>query len=851
MKKILTKKYVWLGVVAIIAVISPVGFHFANAAGWLDAVLNPVEIVNAIVGNIAYIVLWAFMRLVWIAGVLLNISIAFSLNIKFLVETIPMIKIGWTIFRDVANMFFIFMMIWTAIRMILFGFDGQVKTSIRNLIIAAIFINFSFFLTGLAIDASNIVGKGFYDAISPNAWSPTNKSGALDGGLSSAFMKGFKIQTTFKNQDVQDAGASKDNANWINAIFISLYGSVFAIITSFVLFVVAFLAMIRTVVLLFLLMLSPLAFVGKIIPEFKKYADEWFQKLLGECLWFPLYMMMLYIVLKAVSDDSFGRAMSESGSFVEVFTGNEPGPVMIVFNFFFLSALMLGAVIIAKKVGAASVGAGMGWATKAYNTGMQGIARGGRYAVNSASKKIFTPNDANKARIERLSNSSNILTRTYGKALRRTTESSVKGNLIGAPGKFATSGAAGLLSTMTGEKIDFGSAEEDKKRAEKKDTDKRDLERTRTLNSGMRPELSDEELAKMTPADIAKYQAEREKEKEKFVKLFSEMSNAEIVKMSAKQLEQFVDFLSPRQLEAIDKSDKFIEADKKKIKDAYFAQTNRAIEDIEAENEFKAFGYDGHVASKRMDLIESDIASRGLDDNKAKRLRQIAQERLYEEQIARPSGTPLTGTNKTYFDNGEKLKARDKRSYTEKQEANRSHVRGLSKQELDMADPKMYDVNSADAKTRKRAELFIDTLSDKQFDSFVESDKTTDAQKQVLRQARIRPVVEALTASKTTRNPAAAVAEIKRISPKDLSRLDINLITSLPDNVKPLVLAELTTQKLTALMKDDMMHPDNRQKLKDAIIDAESLTTMVGGSTNTKLNTLITWWTVGKGVDQF
>src|SRR4051812_35738977 len=65
------------------------------------------------------------------------------------------INVTWTAVRDVANMLFIFALLYTAI-MTIFG-KGDYKRTILNLIIAALLINFSLFFTKVIIDAANLL----------------------------------------------------------------------------------------------------------------------------------------------------------------------------------------------------------------------------------------------------------------------------------------------------------------------------------------------------------------------------------------------------------------------------------------------------------------------------------------------------------------------------------------------------------------------------------------------------------------------------------------------------------------------------------------------------------------------
>ena len=87
------------------------------------------------------------------------------------------ITTAWTTLRDVANICFIFVLLFAAFKA-MFQLDfGGIGTTIRNIIIVALLINFSLFFTKVVIDASNIVSVGFYNSI-------VTSNNDVDSGLS-------------------------------------------------------------------------------------------------------------------------------------------------------------------------------------------------------------------------------------------------------------------------------------------------------------------------------------------------------------------------------------------------------------------------------------------------------------------------------------------------------------------------------------------------------------------------------------------------------------------------------------------------------------------------------------------
>ena len=66
---------------------------------------------------------------------------------------------GWGAVRDVANIFFILMLLYVAIKTVLSLNVTDNKRLVGVIIIVALLINFSLFTTKVVIDASNIFSK--------------------------------------------------------------------------------------------------------------------------------------------------------------------------------------------------------------------------------------------------------------------------------------------------------------------------------------------------------------------------------------------------------------------------------------------------------------------------------------------------------------------------------------------------------------------------------------------------------------------------------------------------------------------------------------------------------------------
>src|SRR3989344_1781163 len=151
--------------------------HTANAVDFLNCL---GEAGNSISKLVAIGLIQVGGWLLWLACLLFNESVKFSI-INFSSQVTGasgFINEAWGVIRDLVNMSFIFILLWTAFKMIL-NLGPNVGKTIMNVIIVALLVNFSLAITKVIIDASNIVTLQFYNQITavPTGTSPTNIPG--------------------------------------------------------------------------------------------------------------------------------------------------------------------------------------------------------------------------------------------------------------------------------------------------------------------------------------------------------------------------------------------------------------------------------------------------------------------------------------------------------------------------------------------------------------------------------------------------------------------------------------------------------------------------------------------------
>jgi len=405
-----------------------------------------------------------------VAEILLDKSIQYTLNTENL--ALDGIKTGWSIIRDVANMLFIFALLYIAFAMIL-QLGGNFKQLLVILIIVALLINFSFFLTGLVIDASNILGLFIYNAIAPlNTATPNDPTDRITIG--SQLSNALDTDSAINKKVIKSLDSNVQKG------VVHLMAGVVFFTTGVVFLFLALLFVFRTVVLMFILILSPLAFAAAVLPATRKHFHTWLNKLINQAFVAPVTLLLLAIVVGIVNAKEIRTAAgTEDASFISAFLIlNQDGTTFdvdtfgIFLSFAIILGLLVGVLIVARSMAGSianlstkytgkliglGVGAAAGAAAVAGRRGLGPLARAAR--------------DSEWA--EKGGKSKNVFTRYASRAAIRTADYGARSSFdVRATG--AAKMAAGGLGAL-GVKADFGKAEG--KGGYESDIKRRDLRR--------------------------------------------------------------------------------------------------------------------------------------------------------------------------------------------------------------------------------------------------------------------------------------------------------------------------------------------------------------------------------------
>jgi hypothetical protein len=243
----------------------------------------------------------------------------------------------WTIVRDIFNLTFIFGLVFIGFKMIFNSSDSNAKRMLGSLILAALLVNFSLFITKLVIDFANIAAMQFASGFTNN--------GVQAAQVSAGFMSIFGLT------GIWNTGGSLANfgggAGW-GYIFGAL---MLYVVAGFVFLSGALLLVVRFVVLNIYMVLSPLMFLGFVFPGFQNVTTTYWRGFLSQAFFAPAYIIMIYFSYQILVNL---KGAAGAGNLGQLFGTARPAPATFeaVFPMFIMTAVfMIASLVVAQKMG--------------------------------------------------------------------------------------------------------------------------------------------------------------------------------------------------------------------------------------------------------------------------------------------------------------------------------------------------------------------------------------------------------------------------------------------------------------------------------------------------------------------
>lgn len=346
-------------------VLSPVAAGIAAGAGTTPnsiagagaaGITGIGDIIRILVGSIIYLYIY------FIGNLLLVI-------IKILVEVASyndfvnsaVVLQGWSIVRDISNMFFIIILLAIAFGTILGYEQLNWKQRLPKLLIFAVLINFTRVISGLIIDFGQVIMitfvNGFKDAAGGNFAELLGIKQLLEVSVPGQLPQQIQVA----QGDV--GGAAID---FIQVISAMIGGAIFATVALIMVLLITLVLVYRMVMLWIYVTLSPIAFILGAFPQGESYYADWWKKMVSTVALGPVLAFFLWLTLLTV-----GQISVATGSTLakDINLGSPTTPISCgaseacqpdsILKFIVGIGMLMGGLTVAQGL-ASSAGEGMG-----------------------------------------------------------------------------------------------------------------------------------------------------------------------------------------------------------------------------------------------------------------------------------------------------------------------------------------------------------------------------------------------------------------------------------------------------------------------------------------------------------
>jgi len=196
-------------------------------------------------------------------------------------------------------------------------------------------------------------------------------------------MEGLKVQSIIGVKGAANLETSEIAKGY-------LMGSVVMVVAGFVFLAAAIMFLIRTIALIFLMILSPLAFAAFALPGTRGYANKWWSSLISNAFFAPAFLFLIYIVSAIISTGGLLIIPGATkGTLSGLATKPDADDLGLLYVYLLILGLIIGALVIAKQM----VGGIASFATKESGRvigagirvgGFTGRQTVGRYATSRA-----------------------------------------------------------------------------------------------------------------------------------------------------------------------------------------------------------------------------------------------------------------------------------------------------------------------------------------------------------------------------------------------------------------------------------------------------------------------------------
>jgi hypothetical protein len=266
-------------------------------------------------------------------------------------EILTGLKTTWVILRDTFNIFFIFILLYISIQQIWKGSSANAKKMLSSVVISALLINFSFMITSVVIDVGNIFTAAIYDK-GETLRPLTNPTNSTKVTVTSEIMNSLKIQSLEGITKPKGSNGAVLAQTSIGLSVLLIFKIILISVALWAFCQMLVLLVARTVALFMLLALSPVGFIGNVIPMMGEHAKKWRDTLASQVLVGPVFAFLLTVVLVLIGQFDFGNVATTLSGTISAEAGgsNTKDMIGLVFNLAIVIGLLIATVRITKKL---------------------------------------------------------------------------------------------------------------------------------------------------------------------------------------------------------------------------------------------------------------------------------------------------------------------------------------------------------------------------------------------------------------------------------------------------------------------------------------------------------------------
>jgi len=322
---------------------------------------NLSKCIAGIISNVLEVVTKITGYIIVSVGAFFDLSLEYSLKYFSELANADFIKGIWSLIRDICNIFFIFILVYIGIATML-GIGGDTKKMLINVVVAAVLINFSWSISRAVIDVSNVATVDFYNQMSSSSET-----------VSQRFSRIFRVAELVDPSTIKDPGSSTKKlleSSLAQTAFAVMAFKTVNLLVLFMLLVVfitgGILFLIRTVVLIFVIIFSPIAFLAYCAPStLSSFWSKWWGQLVNQAFFAPVFVFLL--LLTTVVAESLYASVNKELSAIMGAPGSSTSPslyaqmmALTLFGNLLIMGFLAATVASAKAMGAV----GASYATK-------------------------------------------------------------------------------------------------------------------------------------------------------------------------------------------------------------------------------------------------------------------------------------------------------------------------------------------------------------------------------------------------------------------------------------------------------------------------------------------------------